>query len=264
MTFFEAVILAVLQGFTEFLPISSSGHLILVPALFGWDDQGLAFDIAVHFGTLVAVVVYFRSDIAAMLRSLGSVARGVPDANGRLALQLVVASVPAGLAGLLFADFIEANLRSPLVIAATTAIFGATLWLSDWFGRRTVEERNLGWAAVVFIGCAQALALIPGTSRSGITMTAALAAGMTREAASRFAFLLAIPAICMAAGWQSLQLIGTTQALPWESLILGTIVSAAVAFATITLFLRLIGRIGMLWFAIYRFVLAAVLLYLFV
>ncbi|HMB72356.1 MAG TPA: undecaprenyl-diphosphate phosphatase [Gammaproteobacteria bacterium] len=261
MTLLEAVVLAVLQGFTEFLPISSSGHLILVPTLMGWDDQGLAFDIAVHFGTLISVIVYFRSDLAAMLRSLGNAARGTVDADARLALQLCAASVPIGIAGWLFVDFIEAQLRTPVVIAVTTGVFGIALWLSDRYGRRRVEERNFGWAAALFVGMAQVLALIPGTSRSGITMTAALAAGMTREAAGRFAFLLAIPAICMAAGWQALQLLGTNEPLPWAALILGTAVAAAVAFATIAVFLKLIGRIGMVWFAVYRLALAAVLLW---
>ncbi|MGD8324600.1 MAG: undecaprenyl-diphosphate phosphatase, partial [Gammaproteobacteria bacterium] len=186
-----------------------------------------------------------------------------PEPDGRLALQLVAASVPLGLAGLLFADFIELNLRSPLVIAATTAVFGVTLWLSDGFGRRRIDERRMTWFIALAVGAAQALALIPGTSRSGITMTAALAAGLTREAASRYAFLLAIPAIVMAAGWESLQLIGTDVPLPWAVLATGTVVAGAVAFTTIALFMQLIGRIGMKWFAIYRFILAAVLLYVF-
>jgi undecaprenyl-diphosphatase len=263
MTFSEAVVLAVLQGLTEFLPISSSGHLVLVPALLGWDDQGLAFDIAVHFGTLVAVLVYFRTDLAAMLASLGSVLAGRPGADGRLALQLILASIPLGLAGLIFADFVETELRSPLVIAATTAIFGLTLLLSDWFGRRSTSERGLTWTGALIIGCAQALALIPGTSRSGITINAALVVGLTREAASRFSFLLAIPAIVMASGWQSLQLIGSAVPLPWPLLLTAMAVSAAVAFVTIAMFLKLIERIGMIWFALYRFALAGILVYVF-
>jgi undecaprenyl-diphosphatase len=264
MTLFEAVVLAVLQGLTEFLPISSSGHLVLVPALLGWDDQGLAFDIAVHFGTLIAVVVYFRSDIIAMIGSLGSVMRGHPNPDGRLALMLIAASMPLGLAGLLFADFIEAHLRSPLVIATTTALFGLTLWLSDRFGVQQSDERQMTWRVALFVGLAQILALIPGTSRSGITITAALAGGLTREAASRYAFLLAIPAIVMASGWQTLQLIGSDEPLPWAALVTGTLVACVVAFTTIALFMQVIGRIGMAWFAIYRFLLAAFLVYVFI
>ncbi len=263
MTLFEAVALAVLQGLTEFLPISSSGHLVLVPALLGWEDQGLAFDIAVHFGSLIAVIVYFRADLAAMLASLGDVLAGRPGKEGRLALQLVAASVPLGLAGLLFADFVETQLRSPLVIAASSVVFGLTLWLSDLLGRRSTNEHGLTWTGALMVGCAQALALIPGTSRSGITMNAALAVGLTREAASRFAFLLAIPAIVMASGWESLQLIGTAAPLPWPLLATATVVSAAVAFVTIAMFLKLIERIGMIWFALYRFALAGFLVYVF-
>lgn len=263
MTLFEAVVLAVIQGFTEFLPISSSGHLILVPALLGWADQGLAFDIAVHFGTLLAVIAYFRKDLLEMIASMGTVLSGKPSPQARLALQIVAASVPLGLAGLLFADLIEAHLRSPLVIASTTLIFGVTLWLSDRFGQRIREAHTMTWLMALLIGVAQALALVPGTSRSGITMTAALALGLTREAAGRFAFLLAIPAIVMAAGWQSLQLFGSAEPLPWDTLIVGTLAAGIVAFATIALFMQLIGRIGMAWFAIYRFILAGVLFYVF-
>lgn len=263
MTLFEAVVLAVLQGLTEFLPISSSGHLVLVPSLLGWEDQGLGFDIAVHFGTLIAVVVYFRRELLAMIASLGSVLRGHPDRDGRLALQLIAASVPLGLAGLIFADFIETHLRSPLVIAATTAGFGLTLWLADRFGRRQSDEHTMGWRVAMFVGLAQILALIPGTSRSGITITAALAAGLNREAASRYAFLLAIPAIVMASGWESLKLIGSDEPFAWGLLATATAIACAVAFITIALFMNLIERIGMVWFALYRFALAAVLVYVF-
>ena len=263
MTLFDAVVLAVLQGFTEFLPISSSGHLVFVPALLGWEDQGLAFDIAVHFGSLTAVLVYFRSDVVAMLAALRALMRGRPSADSRLALQLIVASIPVGVAGLMFNDFIDTQLRSPLVIAGATAFFGLTLLLSDWLGRRTSSERSLTWSGAIIVGCAQALALIPGTSRSGITINAGLAVGLTREAASRFAFLLAIPAILMASGWQSLQLVGSAVPLPWATMLTGMIVAAAVAFVTIAVFLRLIERVGMIWFALYRFVLAGILVYVF-
>ena len=199
-----------------------------------------------------------------MLRSLGTIARGKPDTDGLLALQLIIGSIPLGLAGLVFADYIETNLRSPLVIATTTAVFGVALWLSDRPGRGSLQERGLTWRNVVFIGVAQVLALIPGTSRSGITMTAALAVGLTREAAGRFAFLLSMPAIVMAAGWQTLQLIAEPEPLPWTMLTTATVLSALVAFMTIALFLKLIGRIGMVWFAGYRFVLAGILFYVFV
>jgi undecaprenyl-diphosphatase len=260
MEFMHVVVLAVLQGFTEFLPISSSGHLILVPAFLDWDDQGLAFDIAVHFGSLLAVVSYFRTDILAMCRSL--FASGDPHA--RLAWQLVVASVPLGLAGLFGADFVENQLRSPMVIAATTILFGIALWAADRLGRRRLDTLGMSWGVAIGIGVAQAVALIPGTSRSGATMTAALALGLSREAAGRFSFLLAIPAIVMAAGWQTVQLVmGDPQPMPWMSLTLAGAISCVVAFATIAVFLKVIDRIGMMWFALYRFGLGALIVYVF-
>jgi undecaprenyl-diphosphatase len=211
----HVLVLAVLQGLTEFLPISSSGHLLLVPAFFGWEDQGLAFDIAVHFGSLLAVLSYFRADIAAMCKSI----LAASDPHARLAWQIVAATVPLGIAGLLAADFIENELRSHMVIAATTILFGVTLWAADRFGRRSRNEQEMSWGVAIGVGIAQAVALIPGTSRSGATITAGLALGLTREAAGRFAFLLAIPAIVMAAGWQTLQLVtGDPQPVPWGSL----------------------------------------------
>jgi len=256
----HVIVLALLQGVTEFLPISSSGHLILIPALFGWPDQGLAFDIAVHAGTLLAVIVYFRRELLGMAAT--ALRFGQPES--RLGWQVVVATVPLGLAGLAFADAVETSLRAPVVIAASTAFFGLLLWLADRFGRGARDEYQLAWLGVLLIGLAQALALIPGTSRSGITMTAALAIGMSREAAGRFSFLLAIPAIGMAALWQSLQFAADPAPVPWLPLGLAAAVSALTAFATIALFLNLIGRMGMTVFALYRFALAAVIVYVLV
>ncbi len=253
----HAIVLAILQGLTEFLPISSSGHLILVPALLGWEDQGLAFDIAVHFGSLIAVVSYFRADILAMIKAVARPS----DPNAQLAWKIVIATIPLGLAGLIFADFVEANLRSPMVIATTTAVFGIVLWVADRVGRRSGTEYTMGWPIAIGIGLAQVLALIPGTSRSGITMTAALALGLNREAAGRFSFLLSIPAILMASGWQSLNLIGADLVIDWGRLLVATTVSAVVAFVTIALFLKLISRMGMAWFAAYRILLTAVIVY---
>jgi len=254
----EALVLALVQGLTEFLPISSSGHLILTPVLFGWPDQGLGFDIAVHLGTLTAVVVYFRRELIAMVRELF-----VRDSvNGRLAWQLVVASVPLAIAGYLSADFVSTVLRdAPWVIAATSAGFGLLLWAADRWRRGEHSERELGFGSVLVIGLGQALALLPGTSRSGITMTFALALGLSREAAGRFSFLLSIPAIGMAASWQLVQFAQAPETLDWAVLLPATLLSAATAFAAIALFLRLIGRIGMSVFAVYRIGLAALIMY---
>ena len=260
MELIRTIVLAVLQGLTEFLPISSSGHLILVPAVFGWGDQGLAFDIAVHFGTLFAVMFYLRRELLEMLRAI----RDPRSRSGRLAWQVVAASVPVGLCGLAFADLIEANLRTPLIIAATTAGFGVLLWLADRLGRGARDEHELSWLLALTVGLAQTLALVPGTSRSGVTMTAALALGLSRKAASRFAFLLAIPAIAMAAGWQTLELLGDPSPVAWGQLVLATLVAAVTAFAALAAFMRVIERIGMTWFMAYRLVLGIVIVYVFV
>lgn len=260
MDIVESITLALIQGLTEFLPISSSGHLILVPAFVGWDDQGLGFDIAVHLGTLVAVVVYFRSDLSAMLKGLG-----VPGSvEGRLARQLVLASIPLGVVGFFGASFVSTSLRTPTVIAAASIGFGVVLWAADRLYRGNRNERELVLRDIVLIGLAQALALIPGTSRSGITMTAALALGLSREAAGRFSFLLAIPAILMAASWQMVQFVEGAETIDWAAVILATLVAAATAFVAIAMFLRLIGTIGMGVFAAYRILLGVMILYVLV
>ncbi len=251
----HALVLALVQGITEFLPISSSGHLILVPALLGWADQGLGFDIAVHVGTLAAVIAYFRREIVAMAFSVFNPG-GV---DFELALKLVVASVPLGLAGLAFAGAVESSLRSAAVIAATTAGFGVVLWGADRYGRGRRTEYGLGWRGALAIGCAQALALIPGTSRSGITMTMGLALGLSRAAAGRFSFLLAVPAIAMVAVWQLKQFASSPEPVPWAALGVATAAAAVTAFVTIALFLKLIGRVGMGVFALYRLLLGGVI-----
>ncbi len=259
----HAICLALLQGITEFLPISSSGHLILVPAFLGWEDQGLAFDVAVHLGSLIAVVAYFRRELAAMttgwLRSLG----GQASADSRLAWMVVMGSLPLVVAGLLFAGWVEDNLRSPLVVAAATGGFGVVLWLADRFSSRNRNEHSLTVADALMVGGAQALALIPGTSRSGITITAALALGMNREAAARFSFLLSVPAVLMASAWKSLQLFSSDGAVDWGALALGMVVAGGFAYLAIDWFLKFVVRSGMLVFAVYRVILAGVIVYVF-
>ncbi len=261
----QAIILALVQGITEFLPISSSAHLILMPHLLGWQDQGLAFDVAVHVGTLAAVVFYFRADISRLLIAWAGSCAGKPmNADARLAWLVILGSLPVMLAGLLLHDFIASNLRSPLVIAVTTIAFGLVLLLADRLGRRTRTLDSLRWGDVLFIGIAQAVALIPGTSRSGITMTAALALGLTRSDAARFSFLLAVPTILMAGGYEILKLVKQADAVDWGIIFVGTGVAAVSAWLCIHLFLKLIDRIGMLPFVIYRLLLGIVLLAVFV
>jgi len=260
----HAIVLSVVQGLTEFLPISSSAHLILVPRILGWPDQGLAFDVAVHVGTLCAVVGYFRRELVTLTADwVRSVMARRLVGESRLAWADLFGTVPVGLAGLLLGDFIEQNLRSPLVIAASTVVFGLLLWWSDRRGARIRDEHTLVWRDVLLIGCAQALALIPGTSRSGITITAALAAGLSRAAAARFSFLLSIPVIVLAGGSKTVELLQADTPAHWGALILGAALSALSAYLCIHLFLKLLERIGMLPFVVYRLALGLVLFWVF-
>jgi len=256
--------LALVQGLTEFLPISSSAHLILVPKLLGWPDQGLAFDVAVHLGTLIAVVTFFRKDILKLfLAWVGSISGKGMTAEARLAWGVIVGTIPAGIVGLLFKDYIEIYLRSPLVIAATTIIFGLLLWFADRRAKLARDELTLGWQDFLVIGGAQAMALIPGTSRSGITITAGLLLGLTREAAARYSFLLSIPIIVLSGLSLTSDLLGSAASVDWNALALGTVVAAISAFACIHFFLSWINRIGMLPFVIYRLLLGVLLLVVF-
>lgn len=258
-------VLALIQGITEFLPISSSGHLVLAPHLFGWPDQGLAFDVAVHVGTLLAVVLYFRQDIWLMARDWSvSVVTRQPTSNSRLAWWVILATLPAVAGGLIINNGIEESLRDPLIIAATTIGFGVLLWWSDIKGKQVRDEYSLSFKDMLIIGFAQALALIPGTSRSGITITAALMLGLTREAAAKFSFLLSIPIILGAGLLKTKDLVESTHPVQWEAMFGGFALSFISAYIVISLFLKWINRIGMAPFAWYRFALGALLIYLFV
>lgn len=260
----QIVILALVQGITEFLPISSSAHLILVPVLTDWPDQGLAFDVAVHAGTLTAVVLYFRKELARMLVEWVASFRGRLTPDARLAWAVLIGTVPVGLAGLVFKDLIETQLRSPMVIAGATIVFGLLLWYADKTGRRGKDEYGLLLCDVLVIGLAQALALIPGTSRSGITITAALMLGLKREAAARFSFLLSIPVIFLAGSLETLEYLTDASITDAQPLLLGALISAISAYACIHYFLKLLERIGMMPFVAYRLVLGAVLVVMFI
>ncbi|MDG2156155.1 MAG: undecaprenyl-diphosphate phosphatase [Gammaproteobacteria bacterium] len=269
MGWIETVLLALVQGLTEFLPISSSAHLILVPQFFDWPDQGLAFDVAVHFGTLSAVLWYFRCEVVEILRAwLASLvgraaAMDNGEANARLGWAMLIATIPVGLAGLLLHDFIGESLRSPLVIAATTAVFGVLLWVFDRKGGVGGDEYSMTWRTVVLIGLAQAVALIPGTSRSGVTITAGLALGLSRKAAARFSFLISIPVITLAAGLETVNLVEAGEAVNWPLLFLGVGVSAVSAYLCIKVFLSALDRLSMFPFMVYRLVLSGILLWVF-
>ncbi len=263
MDVLQAIWLAVIQGFTEFLPISSSAHLILPSQILSWPDQGLAFDVAVHVGSFVAVVIYFRRElqqlISAWYKSLG----GPKTRESNLAWYIVIATVPAGITGLIFGGFIEVHLRSLAVIATTTMLFGLLLGWADLRCRGDKTIYQLTWKSALLVGAAQALALVPGTSRSGITMTAALMLGFDRVSAARFSFLLAIPIIALSGGYKGLELLGQTS-VPWLEIIIGTVLSGVTAYVCIHSFLRFVERVGMLPFVIYRLLLGAALIFLLV
>jgi len=247
------LLLAIVQGLTEFLPISSSAHLILLPRLLQWPDQGLVFDVAVHAGSLIAVLVYFRSELIRMLRSwLRSLATGAADQDSQLAWWVIIGTLPVVIFGYLLQGLVESELRSPWVIATASIVFGLLLWFADARGKRKRSEYQLKWKDVLVIGCLQALALIPGTSRSGITITAGLMLGLTRKAAARFSFLLAIPVILASSLLPILRMATEAQAISWGELFLGVVLSAISAGLCIHYFLRLIEKTGMLPFVIYR------------
>jgi len=259
----QTVVLALVQGLTEFLPISSSAHLILVPVVLGWPDQGLAFDVAVHVGSLLAVLTYFRRELGAMVRAwCGNVAGGLSTPDSRLAWAVILGTVPVVAIGLAVNEHAD-HLRDPLIIAAATGLFALVLWWADGYARVERDEYGLTWRQVLVIGLAQALALIPGTSRSGITITAGLALGLSRRAASRFSFLLAIPVILAAGALKTRDLLMSGDPAPWGPVLLGVVVSGLAAYTCIHWFLKLVERVGMLPFVLYRLVLAAVLLVLF-
>jgi undecaprenyl-diphosphatase len=261
MSILHAVILAIIQGITEFLPISSSGHLILVPRLLGWKDQGLEFDAAMHIGTLAAVVAYFRPQLVAMTRAWIASTRGQHSPDGHLAWAVLWGTIPVGLVGLLFNDYIEQHFRSPLLIAVTTAGFGVLLWLADRLGRRQRDEYSVSWGDAAIIGLSQALALVPGTSRSGVTMTAGLGVGLTREAAARYSFLLAVPGTALAGAYETLRMACAHSFISWQPVVVGIVVAGITGFLCIHFLLRFIQRIGMLPFTLYRLLLAAVIVY---
>ena len=263
MDFIQVLILALVQGITEFLPISSSGHLILPAQILGWKDQGLAFDVAVHIGTLGAVLAYFRKDILAIAFDwLGSLVGKGSTFNSRLGWYLIFATLPAVVFGLVLKSLgLDEAMRTVAVISGTTLIFGALLGWADLKGKRVQPLEEISFKQAMLIGFAQAVALIPGTSRSGITMTAALLMGMTRDAAARFSFLLSIPVIVGAGSLLIKDLIESTMPVDWGTLSLGALTAFVSAWLCVHYFLAFINRIGLMPFVIYRMILGIVLLW---
>ncbi len=263
MPLIQIIVLALIQGLTEFLPVSSSAHLILGSKVLGWPDQGLVFDVATHLGTLVAVFIYFRHDLMDMAKAwLGPAASESDRQHRAMAVYLALASIPALLVGALAHDAVEFYLRDIRVIAWTTIGFGLLLWIADVRGAREVELEQINLRSALLIGLAQALALIPGTSRSGVTITAGRFLGLTSDAAARFSFLLAIPIIGAAGSYGVLRVIMGEANIDWLQLVLATAISAVAGWVCIAAFLALLKRVGLMPFVIYRLVLGLVLLWI--
>jgi len=262
VTTLQIVVLAIVQGLTEFLPISSSGHLVLVPYLVEWTDQGLAFDVAVHFGSLIAVCVFFREDIMGLLRGgLRILGGDVSSPQSYMALGIALGTIPAAAAGLLFASWIESNLRDPAIIVYTLSGYGILMALADRYARRDKSISEIRIRDAVIIGLAQALSLVPGTSRSGVTITAGRLLGFERQDAARFSFLLSAPVILLATLYKGGEMVLGDVPVAWGGLALGVVVSAVVAYLSIDFFMRFVSRIGLAPFAVYRLALAGLILY---
>jgi undecaprenyl-diphosphatase len=261
MLIFQIVVLALIQGITEFLPISSSGHLLLVPALTGWQDQGVLTDVMVHMGSFLAVVVYFWKDCVNLLMGFIDMLRGRANAWGRLALMIALGTIPAVVVGVILdkIGFMDMVRHMPVIVAWNAIIFGILLYVCDRFGLTSRRMADMTWTPALIIGVAQAVAIIPGVSRSGITMTAARALGFERPEAARFAFLLGIPAIA-GAGVLHLGEAAATGVTITVPMILTMVLTFFVALGTITVLMKLVRHVSFLPFAIYRVALGVVLL----
>ncbi len=255
------IILALVQGITEFLPISSSAHLILAPEITGQADQGPLIDVMAHLGTLLAVMVYFHRDMGAAITGKLALLQGRVTEGGRLVLLIAAATPPVLIfGGGLYVTGLADALRDPIVIAWATLIFAAPLWLADHYGRQSVTVETLSWRGAVLIGLAQMLALVPGASRSGVTMTAARAVGMARSDAARFSMLMAVPVIAAFGLLAGVEL--ARGADPGASLADGLLIAALsfiAALAAIAVLMKIVDRIGFLPFVIYRLALAGAL-----
>lgn len=261
MSIEQIVVLAIVQGITEFLPISSSAHLILVPALTGWPDQGIMTDIMVHVGSLLAVIVYFRRDIQNLLRGGIDLLRGRMTEGGRLVLLIVLATIPTVLFGLFlirYTDY-EVYSRDPAIIAWNTILYGILLLVADRVGPKVKTVENMTAGNALVIGVSQALSLLPGTSRSGVTMTAARYLGFTRTEAARFSMLLSIPATVAPA----MLLIGDAIEAG-EGIVMDDLIAAALTFVSallaIAFLMALVRRTSFLPFVLYRMLLGGFLL----
>jgi undecaprenyl-diphosphatase len=259
----HAFLLSVIQGLTEFLPISSSAHLVLLPIFMQWQDQGVVIDIAAHLGSLLAVILYFRHDLSRLLKcwllSLGS--STLRNEDSHMAWLIIWASLPIFIAALFVQAYLFPHIRNAVVIGIASIVFAILLLLADWQGSQNRLNRELNINDAILIGIAQAFALIPGASRSGVTMTAGMWLGLTRVEAARFSFLLAIPAILSASVYGAFKAMQHDFIINWTLTISVVACSAVVAYICIHWFLIFISKIGMLPFVIYRILLGGALLF---
>jgi undecaprenyl-diphosphatase len=263
MSLFHAIVLGLIQGLTEFLPVSSSAHLYLTRWLLNWEDPGLAFDVALHFGTLVAVLWFFRAEWIRLVTSFFSILRKrrIETPEERRVVYLVVATIPGALAGLALNEYAESTFRSPLIVGTMLIVAGLVLWLVDRFAPKTHPLERMTMRDALIVGLAQAFAIIPGVSRSGSTITAGRAVGLTREATAVFSFLLSMPIIAAAVvleGPEALRAAGGDYA----PLIVGVLASAFSGWLAISLLIKLVSRHSYGVFALYRFVVGIVILLL--
>lgn len=262
--FLQLLLIGLIQGVTEFLPISSSAHLIILPLILGQAVHSIALDVAAHFGTLIALLIHFREDVKKMLgHGLRTYPWDLTDLHARMFWLIIVASIPVLTIAFLGHDYITLHLRKPLIIATATIVFGILLWWADNRSTQHQTLSNLTYKHALWIGLAQACALIPGTSRAGISITASLMLGLDRKTAARFSLLLSIPVIFLAVCYE-LFLLGTeNNDANMTAFIIIFLTAWCSASLTIKFFLKFVEKTGMLPYVIYRFLLGGVLIYLF-
>ena len=262
VTWFEAVILGIVQGMTEFLPISSTAHILIVSQIFGWKDPGAAFSAVTQIGTEIAVLVYFRSDIARILQTWFTSLRDTSlrsHMDARMGWYIIIGTIPISLLGLVFSDQIETAARNLWLVASMLIVFGVILGVADALGSRKHDLTELNRRDGLLFGIGQAFALIPGVSRSGATISTGLALGYTRESAARYAFLLAIPAV-LASGFYELTKIGKDTTAAWGPTLLATVIAFFVGIAVISWLLKYVTTHTYKPFVLYRIVLGFVLM----
>ncbi len=268
MTIFQALILGIVQGISEFLPISSSGHLVLVPVIFGWDIQSQFFDIIVHVATLLAVLIFFRKKISTIFVAL--IHYRIPSAERTLGIALLVATIPAAIIGFFFGDLIEDSVRLPKYIAFSLIIGAIVLLIADWYGAKRVqvhkELSQVTFRNAFITGLMQIIAFIPGMSRSGMTISGGLFQKFSKTAAAEFSFLMSIPVIALAgaSAVRDLFSLPADEALSLSVVAVGFVAAAVAGFLSIWLTLAIVKRLSFLPFVIYRIVLGLVILFLFI